>query len=52
VGRCAATAGHTARAKALLRQAHLIIRRIGATDTLTPAVLAKLNALTSPGPRE
>ena len=52
LGRCAATAGHTARAKALLRQANVIFQRIGATDTLTPAVLAKLNALPSPGPRE
>jgi tetratricopeptide (TPR) repeat protein len=50
LGRCAAAAGHTRRAKALLRQAHVIFQRIGAADA--PAVLAELNALTSPGPRE
>jgi class 3 adenylate cyclase/tetratricopeptide (TPR) repeat protein len=50
LARCAAAASHTTRAQALLRQAHVIFQRIGAADT--PAVLAELNALTSPGPRE
>ena len=48
LGRCATAAGHTTRAKALLWQAHAIFQRIGAADT--PAVLAELNAITSPGP--
>jgi hypothetical protein len=47
LGRCAAAAGHTTRAEALLRQAHVIFRRIGAGDA--PAVL---NTLTSPEARE
>ena len=50
LARCAAAASHTTQAQALLRQAHVIFQRIGAADT--PAVLAELNALTSPGPRE
>jgi tetratricopeptide (TPR) repeat protein len=49
LGRCAAAVGHTTRAQALLRQAHEIFHRIGAAEA--PAVLAELNALTSPGPR-
>jgi tetratricopeptide (TPR) repeat protein len=50
LGRCAATVGRTTKAEALLRQAHEIFQRIGAADALS--VVAELNALTSPEPRE
>jgi tetratricopeptide (TPR) repeat protein len=48
LGRCAATAGHPGQAKTLLRQAHVIFHRIGAAEA--PAVIAEVNALTSPQP--
>ncbi|HEV2371886.1 MAG TPA: hypothetical protein VGS19_06930, partial [Streptosporangiaceae bacterium] len=50
LGRCAEVVGHTTRAKALLRQAHVIFQQIGAAEA--PDLLAELNALTSHGPRE
>jgi tetratricopeptide (TPR) repeat protein/transcriptional regulator with XRE-family HTH domain len=58
LGHCAAAAGHTTRAQALLGQAHTIFRRIGAADTpaiLAPAPTAKPRAEVStnteePGP--
>jgi hypothetical protein len=40
--------GHTARAKALLRQAHEIFQRLGAADG--PSVLAEQDVLNKPGP--
>ena len=50
LGRCAIAVSQASRAEALLRQAHEIFQRIGAAEA--PAVLAELNALTSPEPRE
>jgi tetratricopeptide (TPR) repeat protein len=49
LARCAAATGHTTRAQLLLRQAHVIFQRIGAADAT--AVLAELNAFTTPEPR-
>jgi tetratricopeptide (TPR) repeat protein/transcriptional regulator with XRE-family HTH domain len=46
LGRCAAVGGHPTQAEALLRQAHEIFQRIGSAEA--PAVLAELNALTTP----
>jgi tetratricopeptide (TPR) repeat protein len=48
LARCSAAVGHTSRAQALLQQAYVILQRIGAADA--PALLAELNALTSPSP--
>ena len=50
LGRCAIAVGQASRAEALLRQAHEIFQRIGAAEA--PAVLAELNAITSPEPGE
>jgi hypothetical protein len=49
LGRCAAAAGHAARAEALLRQAHEIFHRIGAAEA--PSVRAELDALISQQPQ-
>ena len=48
LARCSAAVGHTSRAQALLQQAYVMLQRIGAADA--PALLAELNALTSPSP--
>jgi hypothetical protein len=50
LGRCAAAAGFTTRAEALLRQANEIFQRIGAADVLS--VLTELDALARQEPHD